>query len=96
MIIWLSAILFFTLFLMIVYCNDNTGKAIIDSQEHISYVEHVELMMSDVDAEEDFENNLRRCGYTEEWFEREYGNDKYIAPIHDRIKKDKYFVAKNL
>lgn len=47
-------------------------------------------------AEEDFENNLRRCGYTEEWFEREYGNDKYIAPIHDRIKKDKYFVAKNL
>lgn len=54
--IWLSAILFFTLFLMIVYCSDNTGKARIDSQEHISYVEPVELMMSDGDAEEDFEN----------------------------------------
>ena len=47
-------------------------------------------------AEEDFANNLRRCGYTEDWFEKEYGSDKYIAPIHDRIKQDKYFVAKNL
>ena len=54
--IWLSAILFFTLFLMIVYCSDNTWKSRIDSQEHISYVEPVELMMSDGDAEEDFEN----------------------------------------
>ena len=41
---------------MIVYCSDNTGKSRIDSQEHISYVEPVELMMSDGDAEEDFEN----------------------------------------
>lgn len=47
-------------------------------------------------AEEDFANNLRRCGYTEDWLEKEYGNDKYIAPIHERIKQDKYFVAKNL
>lgn len=54
--IWLAVILFFTLFLMIVYCSDNTGKSRIDSQEHISYVEPVELMMSDGDAEEDFEN----------------------------------------
>ena len=54
--IWLSVILFFTLFLMIVYCSDNTGEARIDSQEHISYVEPVELMMSDGYAEEDFEN----------------------------------------
>ena len=54
--IWLSVILFFTLFLIIVYCSDNTGKSRIDSQEHISYVEHVELMMSDGDADEDFEN----------------------------------------
>ena len=53
---WISAILFFTLFLMIAYCHDNVGKARIDSQEHISYVEPVELMMSDGDAEEDFEN----------------------------------------
>ena len=56
MIIWIVVVLFFTLFLMIVYCSDNTGKARIDSQEHISYVEPVELMMSDGDAEEDFEN----------------------------------------
>lgn len=47
-------------------------------------------------AEEDFANNLRLCGYTEDWLEKEYGNDKYIAPIHERIKQDKYFVAKNL
>lgn len=54
--IWLAVILFFTLFLMIVYCSDNTGKDRIDSQEHISYVEPVELMISDGDVEEDFEN----------------------------------------
>ena len=54
--ILLAVILVFTLFLIIVYCSDNTGKSRIDSQEHISYVEPVELMMSDGDAEEDFEN----------------------------------------
>lgn len=54
--IWLSVILFFALFLVIVYCSDNTWKARIDSQEQISYVEPVELMMSDGDTEEDFEN----------------------------------------
>jgi len=47
-------------------------------------------------AEAAYEKTLRVAGYTEEWFEREYGNDKYIAPIHERIMKDKYFVAKNL
>ena len=55
-IILLAVILVFTLFLMIVYCSYNTWKSRIDSQEHISYVEPVELMMSDGDAEEDFEN----------------------------------------
>ena len=54
--ILLAVILFFTLFLIIVYCSDNTVKSRINSQEHISYVEPVELMMPDVDAEEDFEN----------------------------------------
>ena len=54
--IWLAVILFFTLFLMIVYCSDNTGKASVDSQEQIPYVEPVELMISEKDAEEDFEN----------------------------------------
>ena len=53
---WLSVILFFTLFLIIVYCSDNTGKSSIDSQEHISYVDPVELMMPEGDTEEDFEN----------------------------------------
>ena len=54
--IWLAVILVFTLFLIIVYCSDNTGKVRIDRQEQITYVEPVELMMSDGDAEEDFEN----------------------------------------
>ena len=56
MIIWIVVVLFFTLFLLIVCCSDNTEKSSVDSQEHISYVEPVELMMSDGDAEEDFEN----------------------------------------
>lgn len=56
MIIWIVVVLFFTLFLLIVCCSDNTEKSSIDSQEQIPYVEPVELMMSDGDAEEDFEN----------------------------------------
>ncbi len=47
-------------------------------------------------AEEEFEHNLNRAGYTEEWFNSNYGNDKYISPIHYRILNEKYFVAKNL
>ena len=54
--IWLSVILFFALFLVIVYCPDNTGKSSIDSQEQIPYAEPSELMMPDGDADEDFEN----------------------------------------
>ena len=54
--ILLAVILVFTLFLMIVYCSDNTGKSRIDSQEQIPYAEPVELMISEGDAEEDFEN----------------------------------------
>ena len=54
--IWISAILFFTLFLMIVYCSYNTCKDRIDSNEQIPYAEPVELMISEGDAEEDFEN----------------------------------------
>lgn len=56
MIIWLSMVLFFALFLLIVYRPDNTGNARIDSQEQIPYVEPVELMISEGDVEEDFEN----------------------------------------
>lgn len=55
--IWLSVILFFMLFLLIVCCSDNTGKSSIDSQEQISYAEPVELIMPDGDVEEDFEND---------------------------------------
>lgn len=56
MIILLAVVLSFTLFLLIVCCSDNTVKSGIDSQEQISYVEPVELMMSEGDANEDFEN----------------------------------------
>lgn len=47
-------------------------------------------------AELAFERALNRAGYGEKWLAREYGNDKFIAPIHERIVGDKYFVAKNL
>ena len=47
-------------------------------------------------AEVSFAHALCRAGYNEDWFEREYGNDKFIFPIHERIMNDKYFVAKNL
>lgn len=47
-------------------------------------------------AEEEFAHNLKRCGYTDAWFEREYGQDKYISPIRKRISENKYFVAQNL
>ena len=47
-------------------------------------------------AESAFERALNRAGYSEEWFEKEYGDDRFIAPIHERILNDKYFVAKNL
>ena len=47
-------------------------------------------------AEVAFAHALSRAGYSEEWFENEYGDDKFIAPIHERVLNDKYFVAKNL
>lgn len=47
-------------------------------------------------AEEEYAKNLRKSGYGDEWFEKEYGNDKLINPIHERLKNDKYFVAKSL
>lgn len=47
-------------------------------------------------AEEEFARNLRKNGYDEQWFEKEYGNDKLILPIRRQIMTDKYFVAKNL
>ena len=47
-------------------------------------------------AEEEFARNLRKNCYDEQWFEKEYGNDKLILPIRRQIMTDKYFVAKNL
>lgn len=47
-------------------------------------------------AEEEFHRCMIEDGFTDEWFDKEYGKDKYIAPIHQRVMEDKYFVAKNL
>lgn len=47
-------------------------------------------------AELKFAKILASNGYDENWFEKEYGNNKYIAPINQRIVSDKYFIAKNL
>ncbi|MCM1394386.1 MAG: hypothetical protein NC179_05790, partial [[Eubacterium] siraeum] len=47
-------------------------------------------------AEAAFAGALNRAGYGEDWFEKEYGDDKFISPIHERVLNDKYFVAKNL
>ncbi len=47
-------------------------------------------------AEASYALALKRQGYTDEWFEKEYGGDKYIKPIRQRILQDKYFVAKSM
>lgn len=38
---------------------------------------------------------LASRGYTEEWFEKEYGNDKYISAVKSRVEQEKYMVAKS-
>lgn len=48
------------------------------------------------DAEKEFAHALKIAGYTEDWFEKEYGNDKYISHIHDRLAEDKYLTTNNL
>jgi len=47
-------------------------------------------------AETAFSSALKRAGFTEDWFEKEYGKDKYILPIRERVLNDKYFIAKSL
>lgn len=47
------------------------------------------------DAEDEFAHLLKIGGYTESWFEREYGEDKYILPIKERFFEDKYLITKN-
>ena len=48
------------------------------------------------DAEKEFDHHLKVAGYTEEWFEKEYGDDKYISHIHERLLQDKYLTTNNL
>ncbi len=47
-------------------------------------------------AESSFQKQLKLAGYDEEWLEKEYGNNKYIAPIYKRIVSEKYSLATNL
>lgn len=46
-------------------------------------------------AKERFCNILSERGYTPEWFEKEYGNEKYISSIKLRLQRDKYLVAQH-
>ena len=47
-------------------------------------------------AQDEFAHYLRAAGYSESWFENEYGEDKYISPIRERFLADKYLSSKNL
>ena len=74
---------------------------IIYKKTYQSISEEIEVALRTVfrrvsNAEAAYAKALNLAGYSEDWFEREYGNDRYIAPIHERVMKDKYFVAKNL
>lgn len=46
-------------------------------------------------AKERFFKTMYARGYTESWFENEYGKDKYLSAIKSRLEKEKYLVAKN-
>ncbi len=46
------------------------------------------------DAEDAFAAEIHMMGYTEEWFENEYGNDKYISLVYSESQK--YRTAKNI
>ncbi len=48
------------------------------------------------EAQKAFASALRREGYDDEWFEREYARDPYIKKLHDRMSNDKYTLAKNM
>lgn len=43
-----------------------------------------------------FSKQMSKQGFTEKWFESEYGEDKYIRPIFERINDDAYFIAKSM
>ncbi len=42
-----------------------------------------------------FELALARRGYTERWFEKEYGCCSYVSNIRKRLENDSYFIVKN-
>ncbi len=46
-------------------------------------------------AQQRFEEILTERGYSESWFEQEYGDDKYISEIKKRLDSEKYLVAKS-
>lgn len=73
----------------------------IEKQTFQSIAEHTNTSLRTVfrhvsNAEDEFRRYMIDDGFTDEWFDKEYGEDKYIAPIHQRVMEDKYFVAKNL
>ena len=40
-----------------------------------------------------FASILDKRGYTESWFEKEYGAEKYIASVKKRLDREKYMLA---
>lgn len=38
-----------------------------------------------------FASNLAMSGYTEDWFEKEYADVKYVASVKTRLSNEKYF-----
>ncbi len=47
-------------------------------------------------AELSFQKELDKLGKTDEWFEREFADCKYIMSIRTRVLEDKYFLAKSM
>ncbi len=45
-------------------------------------------------AKQKFSEALAERGYTDEWFEKEYGDDKYIAALKKRMEREKYTTVK--
>jgi len=47
-------------------------------------------------AQAEYAHHLAVSGFTESWFEQEYGNDKYIDQIRIKLSDDKYFISQNI
>ncbi|MBO4554223.1 MAG: hypothetical protein J5713_00440 [Clostridia bacterium] len=46
-------------------------------------------------AQAEYAHNLKIGGYTENWFEQEYGQDKYLSGIRKSFLADKYLTSQN-